>query len=243
MIQSCTWDTVISWIFNGCCVVLLLLLCAVPSFALLLLLLRCPMVQQLRARAVWTAVCRMSLCAAAAHAVGIPMACLGLCDAAVGQRDTRHWTVSNIIFQLVYTTALQHTAAAQLHSEQQISSECSEKCRANSSAAQHCPGSIHQDSLSHISVSGIMLARHFSTVTRLSGNHLTSALKPLTSSGWKQVSGREAIQKSFSFSDFNAAWAFMSRTALLAEKVSHSTVTAVLPGSNCMLHVHGTVGV
>jgi 4a-hydroxytetrahydrobiopterin dehydratase len=39
--------------------------------------------------------------------------------------------------------------------------------------------------------------------------------------GWSAVEGREAIAKSFRFSDFNAAFGFMSRVALLAEKLDH----------------------
>ncbi len=33
------------------------------------------------------------------------------------------------------------------------------------------------------------------------------------------MEGKDAITKSFEFTDFSEAWAFMSRTALLAEKV------------------------
>ena len=40
-------------------------------------------------------------------------------------------------------------------------------------------------------------------------------------SGWRATEGRDAIEKSFRFEDFNAAWAFMSRVALLAEKLDH----------------------
>jgi 4a-hydroxytetrahydrobiopterin dehydratase len=40
-------------------------------------------------------------------------------------------------------------------------------------------------------------------------------------SGWKDVPGRDAIQKSFKFADFNAAFAFMTRAALMAEKMDH----------------------
>jgi len=39
--------------------------------------------------------------------------------------------------------------------------------------------------------------------------------------GWSDVSGRDAIQKKFSFADFNAAFGFMSRVALQAEKMDH----------------------
>ncbi len=46
-----------------------------------------------------------------------------------------------------------------------------------------------------------------------------AALTRLT--GWSRVEGRDAIQKSFRFDDFNAAWAFMSRVALKAETADH----------------------
>ena len=39
--------------------------------------------------------------------------------------------------------------------------------------------------------------------------------------GWKMVDGRDAIAKSFKFADFNAAFAFMTRVALTAEKSDH----------------------
>lgn len=39
--------------------------------------------------------------------------------------------------------------------------------------------------------------------------------------GWKDVAGRDAIQRTFTFSDFNAAFGFMSRVALMAEKTDH----------------------
>lgn len=39
--------------------------------------------------------------------------------------------------------------------------------------------------------------------------------------GWQEVDGRDAIQKTFRFADFNAAFGFMSRVALMAEKMDH----------------------
>ena len=39
--------------------------------------------------------------------------------------------------------------------------------------------------------------------------------------GWSAVEGREAIRKRFMFSDFNEAFAFMTRCALVAEKLDH----------------------
>ncbi len=39
--------------------------------------------------------------------------------------------------------------------------------------------------------------------------------------GWKSVAGRDAIAKTFKFDTFNAAFGFMSRAALVAEKMDH----------------------
>jgi 4a-hydroxytetrahydrobiopterin dehydratase len=40
-------------------------------------------------------------------------------------------------------------------------------------------------------------------------------------SAWSVVDGRDAIQRSFKFKDFNAAFGFMARAALIAEKLDH----------------------
>jgi len=40
-------------------------------------------------------------------------------------------------------------------------------------------------------------------------------------SGWVDLSDRDAITRIYNFTDFNAAFAFMSRVALLAEKLDH----------------------
>jgi 4a-hydroxytetrahydrobiopterin dehydratase len=39
--------------------------------------------------------------------------------------------------------------------------------------------------------------------------------------GWGEVAGRDAIHKDFQFADFSEAWAFLTRVALLAEKMDH----------------------
>ena len=47
-----------------------------------------------------------------------------------------------------------------------------------------------------------------------------AALKQL--SGWSKVEGgRDAIQKTFKFKDFNEAFGFMTRVALMADKLDH----------------------
>jgi 4a-hydroxytetrahydrobiopterin dehydratase len=38
---------------------------------------------------------------------------------------------------------------------------------------------------------------------------------------WTLVDGRDAIRREFRFRDFNQAWGFMSRVALLAEQQNH----------------------
>ncbi len=45
------------------------------------------------------------------------------------------------------------------------------------------------------------------------------ALKALD--GWAMVEGRNAMEKSFRFAGFNAAFAFMTRVAMKAEQINH----------------------
>jgi 4a-hydroxytetrahydrobiopterin dehydratase len=54
---------------------------------------------------------------------------------------------------------------------------------------------------------------------KLTGKTRSDALATLK--GWTEVAGRDAIQKSFKFADFNQAWGFMTRVALAAEKADH----------------------
>ncbi len=56
---------------------------------------------------------------------------------------------------------------------------------------------------------------------KLSDSDRTEELQPLLDGGWNMVEGRDAIKKNFSFSDFNAAWGFMSRVALKSENMNH----------------------
>jgi 4a-hydroxytetrahydrobiopterin dehydratase len=46
-------------------------------------------------------------------------------------------------------------------------------------------------------------------------------LAPLLDTGWQMVSGRDAIHKTYVFADFVAAFGFMTRAALWAEKLNH----------------------
>ena len=56
-------------------------------------------------------------------------------------------------------------------------------------------------------------------MTKLEGDARKKALAGLK--GWGDLPGRDAIQKKFIFKDFNEAFGFMSRVALLAEKMDH----------------------
>ena len=47
------------------------------------------------------------------------------------------------------------------------------------------------------------------------------ALPPLGESGWGAVPDRDAIRKVWKFKSFIEAWGFMSRVALIAEKLDH----------------------
>ena len=54
---------------------------------------------------------------------------------------------------------------------------------------------------------------------KLSPDARKSALARL--SGWSEVAGRDAITRKFVFKDFNQAFGFMTRSALVAEKMDH----------------------
>ncbi len=54
---------------------------------------------------------------------------------------------------------------------------------------------------------------------KLEGSARAAALKEL--SQWHEVQGRDAIARKFEFKDFNEAFGFMTRAALLADKMDH----------------------
>jgi 4a-hydroxytetrahydrobiopterin dehydratase len=54
---------------------------------------------------------------------------------------------------------------------------------------------------------------------KLTGDARKNSLARLA--GWSEVDGRDAITKKFVFKDFNQAFGFMSRVALVAEKMDH----------------------
>jgi 4a-hydroxytetrahydrobiopterin dehydratase len=54
---------------------------------------------------------------------------------------------------------------------------------------------------------------------KLTGSARKSALARLD--GWSDVKDRDAISRTFTFSDFNEAFGFMTRAALIAEKLDH----------------------
>ena len=56
-------------------------------------------------------------------------------------------------------------------------------------------------------------------IERLSTAARKAALLELP--GWVELEGREAIARTFTFKDFNEAFGFMARVALVAEKHDH----------------------
>ncbi len=54
---------------------------------------------------------------------------------------------------------------------------------------------------------------------KLSGAARRDALAGLA--GWQEVEGRDAITRSLRFADFNEAFGFMGRVALMAERMDH----------------------
>ena len=56
-------------------------------------------------------------------------------------------------------------------------------------------------------------------VAKLTPKERKAALEKLK--GWKKLSNRDAITKTYQFKDFNAAFGWMTRMALIAEKADH----------------------
>lgn len=54
---------------------------------------------------------------------------------------------------------------------------------------------------------------------KLDAERRAEALKELPQ--WREVPGRDVIARKFEFADFNAAFGFMTRVALLAERMDH----------------------
>ncbi len=54
---------------------------------------------------------------------------------------------------------------------------------------------------------------------RLTSDEVRTGLAGLA--GWGVVDGREAIARTFVFADFNAAFGWMTRVALIAERMNH----------------------
>lgn len=54
---------------------------------------------------------------------------------------------------------------------------------------------------------------------KLTSEEINDAMKEI--SGWEMAEGREAIKKTFTFKNFVEAFGFMTRAALIAEKMDH----------------------
>ena len=62
--------------------------------------------------------------------------------------------------------------------------------------------------------------------------------------GWSEVPGRDAITKTYQFKSFSQAWGWMSRVALIAEKMDHHPEWANVYGRvDVTLATHSAGGV
>ncbi len=59
------------------------------------------------------------------------------------------------------------------------------------------------------------------TPHKLEGEDRAKALEALKEHGWAEVGGRDAITKTFTFGDFNEAFGWMTRVAMVAEHMNH----------------------
>lgn len=57
--------------------------------------------------------------------------------------------------------------------------------------------------------------------TKLEGPEKAAALTDLAARGWSEVDGRDAIFKTYKFANFAEAWGWMTRMAIVAEKMNH----------------------
>ncbi|GAA5074571.1 4a-hydroxytetrahydrobiopterin dehydratase [Roseibacterium beibuensis] len=59
------------------------------------------------------------------------------------------------------------------------------------------------------------------TPQKLTGEGRANALAALAKEGWREAENRDAITKRFEFDDFNDAFGWMTRVALVAEHMNH----------------------
>jgi 4a-hydroxytetrahydrobiopterin dehydratase len=77
---------------------------------------------------------------------------------------------------------------------------------------------------------------------KLNADERRAALAKL--SGWREIEDRDAIAKKFQFKNFNAAFGFMTRVALVAEKMNHHPEwTNVWSSVEVILSTHSSGGV
>lgn len=72
----------------------------------------------------------------------------------------------------------------------------------------------------------------------------TTKLDTLLANGWQRTDGRDAIEKKFTFANFVEAFGWMTRCAILAEKMDHHPEWSnVYKHVNVVLTTHDAGGV
>ncbi|XP_077297804.1 pterin-4a-carbinolamine dehydratase [Arctopsyche grandis] len=72
-----------------------------------------------------------------------------------------------------------------------------------------------------VTCSRLFAAARKAMADKLNPSERAEKLQPLISKGWKVQDNRDAIEKEFRFKNFNEAFGFMTRVALLADKMNH----------------------
>ncbi|XP_065168544.1 pterin-4-alpha-carbinolamine dehydratase [Atheta coriaria] len=88
----------------------------------------------------------------------------------------------------------------------------------------HSPVTFNNYAHFHSSSAGAsatVVSRKQKMAAKLSPEERKGTIDPLLQQGWSMVKDRDAIYKEYMFKDFNQAFGFMTRIALLADKMDH----------------------
>ena len=66
-------------------------------------------------------------------------------------------------------------------------------------------------------------------ISVLSADDRSQLLADLQTTGWTEVGGRDAIQKTYSFNNFVDAFGWMTKVAIVAEKVNRVKLRRIVP--------------
>ncbi|XP_055540564.1 putative pterin-4-alpha-carbinolamine dehydratase [Wyeomyia smithii] len=86
---------------------------------------------------------------------------------------------------------------------------------------RHYSASNSTSQLEFSKVKGSQAPKKRKMVAKLTEEQRKELLQPLLAAGWSMVKDRDAIYKEYLFKNFNEAFGFMTRVALMADKMDH----------------------